>query len=88
MGLRDGFGGRERLSAGPLGDPTWAAANLKIVLSRSRDIPFNKLRLSQANVRRVKAGISIEQLAEDIAHRGLLHGLPAVRFERAAGPRP
>ncbi len=52
-----------------------AAANPKIVLSRSQDIPFNKLALSQANVRRVKAGISIDDLAEDIAHRGLLHGL-------------
>ncbi|MDA9508870.1 hypothetical protein XI09_30400 [Bradyrhizobium sp. CCBAU 11386] len=36
----------------------------KITLSPSRDIPFNKLVLSQSNVRRVKAGISIEQLAE------------------------
>ena len=52
-----------------------ANANPKIVLSRSQDIPFNKLVLSQANVRRVKTGISIEELAEDIAHRGLLHGL-------------
>jgi len=32
-----------------------AAATPKIVLSRSQDIPFNKLVLSQANVRRVKA---------------------------------
>jgi ParB family chromosome partitioning protein len=47
----------------------------KITLSPSRDIPFNKLVLSQANVRRVKAGVSIEELAEDIARRGLLHGL-------------
>jgi ParB family transcriptional regulator, chromosome partitioning protein len=39
----------------------------KIALSPSRDIPFNKLVLSQANVRRVKAGISIEQLVESIA---------------------
>lgn len=52
-----------------------ATATPKIVLSRSQDIPFNKLVLSQANVRRVKAGISIEELAEDIAHRCLLHGL-------------
>ena len=52
-----------------------AKANPKIVLSRSQDIPFNKLVLSQANVRRVKAGISIEELAEDIARRGLLQGL-------------
>src|SRR6266478_4470547 len=47
----------------------------KIVLSRSQDIPFNKLVLSQANVRRVKAGVSVEELAEDIARRGLLQGL-------------
>ncbi|CAO3425653.1 ParB/RepB/Spo0J family partition protein [Azospirillum doebereinerae] len=50
----------------------------KIVLSASRDIPFNKLVLSQANVRKVKAGVSIADLAEDIARRTLLHGL-AVR---------
>ncbi|MBP2150863.1 ParB-like chromosome segregation protein Spo0J [Xanthobacter flavus] len=47
----------------------------KITLSPSRDIPFNKLMLSQANVRHVKAGVSIEELAEDIARRGLLQGL-------------
>jgi ParB family chromosome partitioning protein len=47
----------------------------KITLSPSRDIPFNKLLLSQSNVRRVKAGISVEELAEDIARRGLLQGL-------------
>jgi ParB family transcriptional regulator, chromosome partitioning protein len=47
-------------------------ANAKITLSRSRDIPFNRLVLSQANVRRVKAGISIEELAEDVARRSLL----------------
>jgi ParB family chromosome partitioning protein len=47
----------------------------KITLSASRDIPFNKLVLSQANVRHVKAGISIEELAEDIARRTLLQSL-------------
>src|SRR5271156_1753178 len=52
-----------------------ATAVQKIVLSASRDIPFNRLVLSQANVRRVKAGVSIEELAEDIAHRTLLQGL-------------
>ena len=46
-----------------------------LTLSRSRDIPFNKLLLSQSNVRRTKAGVSIEELAEDIARRTLLHGL-------------
>lgn len=47
----------------------------KIVLSASRDIPFNKLILSQSNVRRVKAGVSIEELADDIARRTLLQSL-------------
>jgi ParB family chromosome partitioning protein len=47
----------------------------KLVLSNTRLIPFNKLILSQANVRRVSNGVSIEDLAEDIAHRGLLHNL-------------
>ena len=31
--------------------------------------------LSQSNVRKIKAGISVEELAEDIARRGLLQGL-------------
>ncbi|WP_166143180.1 ParB/RepB/Spo0J family partition protein [Methylosinus sp. RM1] len=52
-----------------------ATAAQKITLSSSRDIPFNKLVLSQANVRRVKAGVSIEELAEDIARRTLLQSL-------------
>ena len=52
-----------------------ASAVQKITLASSRDIPFNKLMLSQSNVRRVKAGVSIEELAEDIARRGLLQGL-------------
>jgi len=47
----------------------------KIALSLSRDIPFNKLLLSRANVRRIKAGVSIEELAEDIARRTLLQSL-------------
>ena len=52
-----------------------AKAVEKIMLSPSRDIPFNKLVLSQSNVRRVKAGVSIEQLAESIAQRTLLQSL-------------
>jgi ParB family transcriptional regulator, chromosome partitioning protein len=55
----------------------------KITLSKSQDIPFNKLVLSQANVRQIKAGISVEDLAEDIARRGLLQGL-SVRAVRDA----
>ncbi|WP_105373402.1 ParB/RepB/Spo0J family partition protein [Neorhizobium huautlense] len=52
-----------------------AQAIQKITLSAAQDIPFNKLVLSQQNVRKIKAGISIEDLAEDIAHRGLLTSL-------------
>ncbi|WP_221238545.1 ParB/RepB/Spo0J family partition protein [Roseospira visakhapatnamensis] len=48
------------------------------ILSPVRDIPFNKLVLSQSNVRKVKGGQSIADLAEDIARRGLLQSL-AVR---------
>ncbi|OHD03216.1 MAG: hypothetical protein A2885_05720 [Sphingopyxis sp. RIFCSPHIGHO2_01_FULL_65_24] len=47
----------------------------KLVLNPSRDIPLDRLELSQSNVRRIKAGVSIEALAADIARRGLLHGL-------------
>ena len=52
-----------------------AKSQPKITLSESRDIPFNKLVLSQSNVRRVKAGVAIEELAEDIARRTLLQSL-------------
>ena len=62
-----------------------AAAIQKITLSPSRDIPFNKLVLSQANVRRVKAGVSIEELAEDIARRTLLQSLSVRPILNAEG---
>ncbi|MGY3138349.1 ParB family chromosome partitioning protein [Bradyrhizobium sp. USDA 4501] len=52
-----------------------ANAVQKITLSSSRDIPFNRLVLSQSNVRRVKAGVSIEELAESIARRGLIQSI-------------
>src|SRR6478752_90289 len=65
---------RERLSAARRGVSDMASVQ-KIKLSPSRDIPFNKLVLSQSNVRRVKAGISIGQLAESIAQRTLLQSL-------------
>jgi ParB family chromosome partitioning protein len=52
-----------------------AKSQPKIALSVSRDIPFNKLVLSQSNVRRIKAGVAIEELAEDIARRTLLQSL-------------
>ncbi len=47
----------------------------KLTMSASRDIPFDKLVLSQANVRRVKCGVSIPELAEDIVRRTLLQSL-------------
>ena len=65
---------RESLSAARRGESDMASVQ-KIVLSRSCDIPFNKLVLRQSNVRRVKAGVSIEQLAESIAQRTLLQSL-------------
>ncbi|ESY64366.1 hypothetical protein X743_31350 [Mesorhizobium sp. LNHC252B00] len=46
-----------------------------ITLNASRDIPFNKLMLSQSNVRRIKRGETIEDLAASIARRGLLQSL-------------
>ncbi|MGY4197333.1 ParB/RepB/Spo0J family partition protein [Bradyrhizobium sp. USDA 4520] len=52
-----------------------ATAVQKIILSSSRDIPFNKLVLSQSNIRRVKAGVSVEDLAASIARRGLIQSL-------------
>src|SRR5712675_3782286 len=66
---------RESLPAARRGESDMASAVQKIKLSPSRDIPFNKLVLSQSNVRRVKAGVSIEQLAESIALRTLLQSL-------------
>jgi ParB family transcriptional regulator, chromosome partitioning protein len=47
----------------------------KITLASSRDIPFHNLVLSQSNVRRVKAGVSVDELAESIARRGLIQSL-------------
>ena len=48
----------------------------KIILSASKDIPFDKLMLSQSNVRRIKAGVSVEELAED----------PGRRYASVSGP--
>jgi ParB family chromosome partitioning protein len=70
----------------------------KITLASSRDIPFHNLVLSQSNVRRVKAGLSVDELAESIARRGLiqsLHVRPVIgedgaetgKFEVPAGGR-
>jgi hypothetical protein len=57
----------ERGLSTPLAEPNpMVPAVHKITLSSSRDIPFNKLLISQSNVRRIKAGVSIKMLAEDI----------------------
>jgi ParB family chromosome partitioning protein len=65
-----------------------ASAVSKIKLSPSRDIPFNKLVLSQSNVRRVKAGVSIEQL-QSLSVRAVVDagGQETGMFEVPAGGR-
>ncbi len=58
-----------------------AKAQPKLVLAPAQGIAFNLLVLSQSNVRRVKNGVTIEELAADIERRGLLQGL-SVRSQR------
>ena len=76
-GVRDVVEGWERGSrpARPGASRPWQASSRRSLLSASRDIPFNKLLLSGCNVRRIKAGVSIEQLADDIARRTLLQSI-------------
>ena len=62
-----------------------ASAVQKIKLSPSRDILFNKLVLSRSHVRRLMAGVSIEQLAESIAQRTLLQSLSVRAVVEADG---
>ncbi|ARN83995.1 ParB/RepB/Spo0J family partition protein [Methylocystis bryophila] len=70
----------------------------KITLVSASDIGLDKLVASDANVRRIKAGVSVEDLAEDIARRGLLqslsvrplfdgHGVETGKFGVTAGGR-
>jgi len=47
----------------------------KIAMNAAENIAYDKLVLSQENVRRVKDGVTIEQLAEDIGRRKLLQSL-------------
>ncbi len=56
-----------------------------VPLSRSQDIPFNKLILSQSNVRQINAGVSIEDLSLDIGRRGLLTAINVRPVLDAAG---
>ncbi len=52
-----------------------AKANQKIILNPAENIPFDKLVLSQKNVRQIVNGVTIPNLAGDIAYRGLLESL-------------
>ena len=52
-----------------------AKAIQKIAMNAAENIPYDKLVLSQKNVRRIKDGVSIEQLADDIGRRKLLQSL-------------
>ena len=47
----------------------------KIAMNPSENIAYDKLVLSQKNVRRIKDGVTIEQLADDIGRRKLLQSL-------------
>ncbi|WP_422060787.1 ParB/RepB/Spo0J family partition protein [Sphingopyxis sp.] len=51
------------------------ASKQKITLDQPQAIPLDRLRLSDANVRRVRPGESVAELADSIARRGLLHNL-------------
>ena len=48
------------------------ASAIQLKLSPSRNVPFNRLRLCQSNVRRINAGVSIEQLAASVVQRTLI----------------
>ena len=54
---------------------TKAASASKLTLTAPEAIPLDKLTIHDGNVRQIKAGISIESLAADIARRGLLQSL-------------
>lgn len=80
------------------GEDLMATAAPAATLLPSPDVPFDKLNLSQSNVRRIKVGVSIEDLTEDIARRGLLQsqnnrpmiiadGVETCLFEIPAGGR-
>jgi ParB family chromosome partitioning protein len=50
-------------SGARLEEDLMATAAQNVILCLSCDIPFNKLALSQFNVRRIKVGVSVEELA-------------------------
>ena len=85
--LRDGLEAERSLSAPVSETNPMASAVQKIILSPSPDIPFNKLVLSQSNVRR--AGVSIEDLAADSRAALLTHCISfGVNALGTSFPRP
>src|SRR5262249_14434317 len=82
-GANDGPEPGEEFPAVRHGECSMASVVQKVSLTSSQDIPFNKLTLSKSNVRRIVAGPSIDELAEDIARRTLLQSL-SVRPARDA----
>jgi len=57
----------------------------EIALAPATEIALNALVASKNNVRRIKPGISVEDLAEDIARRGLLQSLSVHRVRDETG---
>ena len=57
----------------------------KIALTAPQTIPLDKLTIHDGNVRQIKAGVSIENLAADIARRGLLQSLSVRTILNDAG---
>lgn len=60
-------------------------AQKKLVLTQPRVIPLDKLERSDRNVRKVKKGLTIDRLADDIDNRGLLENLGARPIYDEAG---
>lgn len=90
MGRReiDGLEGEERGSAPAVMEMmpmTAHALTCRQDLATSRAIPLSKLVRSDANVRKVKSGISVDELAQDIARRGLLQSISVRPVLDAAG---
>lgn len=75
-----------------------AKATQKTILFPSRDVPFDKLVLSQSSMRPFKGGVTVHKLVKDITRRDLLQflsvrpvlddgGAEPGRFEISAGGR-
>jgi ParB family chromosome partitioning protein len=65
-------------------NPT-ASRSISGALATPREIPLSELVASAANVRRIRASVSIDDLAEDIVRRGLLQSLSVRPLKDEAG---